>query len=127
MAESFNSVLKGICAMPINAIVSFTFYRLVAWFNERHAQAMALQRNNQAWAPKPLKHLEKAKERALTHDVEYFDHNTDKYQVTKRGGTTSDGEVRPSRTYIVVLSNFSCQCGKTRQYHFPCSYYVAAS
>ena len=42
MAGSSNSVLKGIRAMPINAIVSFTFYRLVAWFNERHAQAMAL-------------------------------------------------------------------------------------
>jgi hypothetical protein len=27
----------------------------------------------------------------------------------------------------VVLSNFSCRCGKTRQYHFPCSHYVAAS
>jgi hypothetical protein len=42
MAESFNSVLKGIRAMPVNAIVSFTFYRLVAWFNERHTHAMAL-------------------------------------------------------------------------------------
>jgi len=114
MAESFNSVLKGIRAMPINAIVSFTFYRLVAWFNERHAQAMALQWNNQAWAPKPLKHLEKAKERALTHDVECFDHNTDKYQVTERGGTTFDGEVRPSRSYIMILSNFLCRCGRTR-------------
>jgi hypothetical protein len=30
IAKSFNSVLKGICAMPMNAIVSFTFYRLVA-------------------------------------------------------------------------------------------------
>jgi hypothetical protein len=27
----------------------------------------------------------------------------------------------------VVLSNFSCRCGRTRQYHFPCSHYVAAS
>ena len=42
MAKSFNSVLKGIRAMPANAIVSFTFYRLVAWFNERNAKAMAL-------------------------------------------------------------------------------------
>ena len=114
MAESFNSVLKGIHAMPVNAIVSFTFYRLVAWFNEIHAQAMALQRNNQAWAPKPLKHLEKAKERALTHDVECFDHSTGKYQVKKRGGTMSDGEIWPSRSYIVALSNFSCRCGRTR-------------
>jgi len=114
MAESFNSVLKGIRAMPINAIVSFTFYRLVAWFNERHAQAMALQSNNQKWAPKPKKHLDKAKERAATHDVNCFDHSIGKYQVTERGGTMSDGEVRPSRSYIVVLSNFSCRCGKTR-------------
>jgi hypothetical protein len=35
MAESFNSVLKGIRVMPVNVIVSFTFYRLVPWFNER--------------------------------------------------------------------------------------------
>ena len=42
MAESFNSVLKGIRAMPVNAIVAFTFYMLVAWFNDRHAQAIVL-------------------------------------------------------------------------------------
>jgi hypothetical protein len=33
MAESFNSVLKCIHAMLVNAIVTFTFYRLVAWFH----------------------------------------------------------------------------------------------
>ena len=27
----------------------------------------------------------------------------------------------------MVLSNFSCRCGRTRQYHFPCSHCVAAS
>ena len=127
MAESFNSVLKGIRAMPVNAIVAFTFYRLVAWFNERHTQAMTLRSKNQSWAPKPNRHLQKAKARACTHDVEFcFDHNTGKYQVMERGGTMSDGEVRPSRSYIVVLSNFSYICGITRQYHFPCSHYVAA-
>jgi hypothetical protein len=88
MAESFNSVLKGIRAMPVNAIVSFTFYRLVAWFKARHAQAMALQSNKQKWAPKPKKHLDKAQERAVTHDVDCFDHNTGKYQVTEKGSYT---------------------------------------
>jgi hypothetical protein len=43
MAESFTSVLKGIHAMPVNAIVTFTFYRLVAWFNKRYTQAKAMQ------------------------------------------------------------------------------------
>jgi transposase-like protein len=127
MAESFNSVLKGIRAMPVNAIVSFTFYRLVAWFNDRHAQALQLQSNNMKWAPRAKKHLDKAKERARTHDIECFDHATGKYQVTERGGTTSDGEIRPSRSYIVVLTDFSCGCGRPRQYHSPCSHYIAAA
>jgi hypothetical protein len=43
MAESFNGVLKGIRAIPVNVIVSFIFYRLVAWFNDRFSQAMALR------------------------------------------------------------------------------------
>ena len=30
MAESFNKFLLGICGMPVNAIVQFTFYKLVA-------------------------------------------------------------------------------------------------
>jgi hypothetical protein len=108
MAESFNNVLKSIRAMPINAIVSFNFYRLVAWFNKRRSSD-GTKRNNQAWAPKPNKHLEKTKERALTHDVDCFDHNTSKYQVMERGGTKSDGEVLPLRSYIVLLCIFFMQ------------------
>ena len=34
MAESFNKLLLGIRGMPVNAIVQFTFYKLVAWFND---------------------------------------------------------------------------------------------
>ena len=33
-AESFNKLLLGIHGMPVNAIVQFTFYKLVAWFND---------------------------------------------------------------------------------------------
>jgi hypothetical protein len=43
------------------------------------------------------------------------------------GGTTSDGEVWPSRIHVVLLDAFLCGCGKPRQYHFPCSHYVAAA
>jgi hypothetical protein len=53
MVGSFNSVLKGIRGMPVNAIVTFTFYRLVAWFNDRHAQAKVTQTRGQRWPPKP--------------------------------------------------------------------------
>jgi hypothetical protein len=43
MDESFNSVLKGIHGMPVNAIVTFTLYRLVAWFNDIHTHTKAMQ------------------------------------------------------------------------------------
>lgn len=127
MVETFNSVLKGIRAMHVTAIVAFTFYCLVAWFNERHARALELQRVGQQWAPKSALHLENAKTRAHTHELHCFDVATGKYQVTESGWTSSDGEVRPSRCYIVHLIDFSCTCGKTRQFHFPCSRYIVAS
>jgi hypothetical protein len=97
---------------PFNAIVSFTFYRLVAWFNDRYSQAMALQSKNQLWAPKPMRHLAKAEDRACTHEVECFDHTTGKYEVTERGGITSDGDVWHSRSYVVILIDFSCSVGE---------------
>ena len=40
MAESFKKLLLGIRGMSVTAIVSFTFYKLVTWFNDRHAHAM---------------------------------------------------------------------------------------
>jgi len=113
--------------MPVNAIVAFSFSRLVAWFNKRHELALQLQSSNQLWPDKPLGHLAKAKDKAHTHEVECFDHATGKYQVTERGGTTSDGESLPSRSYVVILIDFSCTCGRTRQFHFPCSHFVAAA
>jgi hypothetical protein len=114
MAESLNSVLKGIRGMPVNAIVTFTFYRLVAWFNDRHAQAKAMQTRGQRWPPKPTTHLSNAKERANIHEVQCFDEELGKYEVTTIGGITSNGEVRPSRTHVVLLDAFSCGCGKPR-------------
>ena len=74
MAESFNKLLLGIRGMPVNAIVQFTFYKLVVWFNDRHAHALKLQSDREILAPKPKAHLEKANERAGTHEVTCFDH-----------------------------------------------------
>ena len=127
MAESFNKLLLGIRGMPVNAIVSFTFYKLNEFFIDRHKEALKLQSAGQRWSIKAKQHLETAKERAYTHDVKCFDHDRGIYEVDQRGGTTSDGEVRESRRHVVVLEDFSCTCGAPKQYHFPCSHIVAAS
>jgi hypothetical protein len=52
---------------------------------------------------------------------------TGRYEVKHTDGTTSDGEVRESRIHVVILQDFSCTCGKLRQYHFVCSHLVAAA
>uniref|UniRef100_K4A1T2 SWIM-type domain-containing protein n=1 Tax=Setaria italica TaxID=4555 RepID=K4A1T2_SETIT len=127
MVESFNKLLLGTRGMPMNAIVEFTFYRLVAWFNERHAKAEALQGAGERWAEKPKRHLSITNERASTHEVQCFDLGTGTYQVKHRDGTTSDGEIRESRIHVVVLRDFKCTCGRPRQYHFVCSHLVAAA
>uniref|UniRef100_K3XSW2 SWIM-type domain-containing protein n=1 Tax=Setaria italica TaxID=4555 RepID=K3XSW2_SETIT len=127
MAESFNKLLLGIRGMPMNAIVEFTFYRLVVWFNERHAKVEALQIAGKRWAEKPNRHLSIANERASTHEVQCFDLGTGTYQVKHRGGTMSDGEIRESRIHVVVLRDFKCTCGRPRQYHFVCSHLVEAA
>uniref|UniRef100_K3YZ76 SWIM-type domain-containing protein n=1 Tax=Setaria italica TaxID=4555 RepID=K3YZ76_SETIT len=122
MAKSFNKLLLGIHGMPVNTIIQFTFYKLIAWFNDRHIYALRLQSAGEKWPPRPKKHLEKAKERAATHEVICFDLGIGTYQVEQRGGTTSDSEVRESRIHVVVLRDFTCTCGKPRQYHFLCSH-----
>jgi hypothetical protein len=127
MAESFNRLLLGIRGMLVTAIVSFTFYQLVAWFNDRHAHAVELRSDGEIWAPKPKAFLEKAKERAATHTVDCFDFQSGTYEVYLQAGTTSDGESQESRKHVVVLNELSCTCGAPKQYHFPCSHVIAAA
>jgi hypothetical protein len=61
MVESFNKLLLGIRGMPVNAIVQLTFYKIVAWFNERHACALHLRSEGKRWPPKQQAFLDKAK------------------------------------------------------------------
>jgi hypothetical protein len=103
------------------------FYKLVAWFNDRHTHALQLQSEGKIWAPTQMAHLEKARERAGTHEVICFDHATGRYELKHTSGTTSDGEVRESRIHVVVLQDFSYTCHRPRQYHFVCSHLVAAA
>ena len=58
---------------------------------------MAQQSKNERQEPKHQAQLDKAKSRALTHEVHCFDQGTAKYEVIERGGTTANGEVRPSK------------------------------
>jgi hypothetical protein len=51
-------------------------------------------------------HLRNVGERINRHEVQCFDKELAKYEVTTMGGTTSDGEMWPSRTHVVLLDAF---------------------
>jgi hypothetical protein len=93
MAESFNKLLLGIHGMSVNAIVQFTFYKLVAWFNDRHTHALYLQSERKRWPPKQEAHQEKAKEGLPHMRLHVFTTPTGRYEAKPTGGTTSDGKV----------------------------------
>lgn len=44
MVKSFNKLLLGMRDMHVTAIVSFTFYKLVVWFNDTHAHGVGESR-----------------------------------------------------------------------------------
>ena len=46
LSEFFNSVLRGARNVPITACVQMIFYRLVKYFNTRHAQALRYVEEN---------------------------------------------------------------------------------
>jgi hypothetical protein len=65
-----------------------------------------MQTSSQKWAPKATTHLHNAKEQTNRHEVQCFDEEMEKYEVRTMGGTTSNGEVWPSRTEVVLIDAF---------------------
>ena len=46
LSEIFNSILRGARNVPITACVQMIFYRLVKYFNTKHAQALRYAEEN---------------------------------------------------------------------------------
>jgi len=80
-------------------------------FNSKHEATVKLHNKGDLLPSKPNEHLNDAKGFAHTHEVRLFDISTGKYEVTERGGTMSDGEVRPPRKYVVFCQIFHAHVG----------------
>jgi transposase-like protein len=77
MAEVFNNVLKGIRALPVTAIVMFTFEKLNEYFVDRLAKYVKLRdENKQKWGNNVLTKLKKANKRASYQSAKCFDKAT---------------------------------------------------
>uniref|UniRef100_K4ALQ4 SWIM-type domain-containing protein n=1 Tax=Setaria italica TaxID=4555 RepID=K4ALQ4_SETIT len=117
ISEMLNKVLKGIHAMPISAIVEFTFYKVNSYFVHRWAKARAQidRRPNQIlWGKGAMKHLATEGKKAASMSVELFDPTLYVYSMT--GG----------RIYKVDLSSVTCTCCVPQLLHVPCSHMITA-
>jgi hypothetical protein len=61
MAECFIGLLKCSQALPVTAIVAFTFYKCVEWFVSREKYARSMLEKGERLGPKQLQHLNDAK------------------------------------------------------------------
>jgi hypothetical protein len=97
MAECFNSVLRGVRALPVTAIVQYTFDQLNTYFmdytKEMDKQIAGQNKLNKIYKspPKIDEWMEFEARKADSQMATCFDNEEWIYQVNEPGGTTSDG------------------------------------
>jgi hypothetical protein len=126
MAEIFNKVLKGIRALPVTAIASYTFDKCNEYWVTRSAEVKVVCDAGEKW-PRTVQE-EIGYQETKSHDQSWacFDQEVWKYEVTEAGGTNAGGEQYGGRKYVVVLATNSCTCQMPLQIHLPCSHLITA-
>jgi hypothetical protein len=99
MTEIFNSLLRGVCSLPITTIASFTFYKCNEWFVNHLVDMQMVQRHHSDYVITPNIYLDTKRcvARAAGVHSTCFDIQTRKYEVLEGGGTTSDDEHRGAK------------------------------
>ena len=127
LVECFNNVLKGARALPVTAIVEYTFFKLNEYF-QRHSEETA------KWIGEKKDYPEKVDEwlqlqasKSSRQQVIIFDRIEMIYQIDEPGGTTRDGRQYGGAAFEVKLKTRWCQCERPSKYHWPCSHLITAA
>ena len=123
LAESINSVLKGVRFLPVLGLVKATFYRLNHYWVERartiHAQMMA----GEVFSEDCRKKLAIGIQKASSCSVRAFDRRSSAFEVQEPFDPSSHQYGRCCR---VDLTHRSCDCGEFQIQKFPCTHAFAA-
>ena len=86
LSEVFNSILRGAKNVPITACIQMIFYRLVKYFNTRHAQVLRyVEENlNNLFTPHVAIKIVKDQVKANQHRVTAFNLQRGIYEVLTR-------------------------------------------
>ena len=133
MVECFNMVLKGVHALPVTAIVEYTFQKLNVYFQKYSEETSNLMSGkNKAkkmykYPPKVDDWMEHQARKADSHKIQSFDNIELIYQVDEHGGMSRDGVPYGGGSFKVYLKMGACSCERPTLYHLPCSHLMAAS
>jgi hypothetical protein len=98
----------------ITTMASFTFYKCNEWFVKCLIDAQMVQRHHSNYVVTPNIYLDTKRYEAHAGGMHstYFDIQTQKYEeVLEGGGTTSGGEHRVTKWFVVNLLKNTCSCG----------------
>ena len=133
MAECFNRVLKGVRALPVTAIVQYTFDKLRAYFlkysQETDDQIAGENKKKYKYQfpPKVDKWMVFQSRKADSQTATLYNNEDWTYEVNEPGGTTNDGQQHGNRAFKVSLSLCDCSCGRPRLLHLACSHLYTAA
>ena len=133
MAEIFNMVLKGVRALPVTAIVQYTFEKLNVYFlkySEETDKQIAGENKDKYkydYPPKVDEFMEFQSRKADSQVATCYDNVEWIYQVNEPGGTTQDGVQHGGRACKVWLKKCECSCVRPSLLHLACSHLLTAA
>ncbi|KAK1388474.1 SWIM-type domain-containing protein [Heracleum sosnowskyi] len=119
MAESWNNAIKASRKLPITALVTSLFYKVVTYFDQRRVEIEKQSLKGNEFTKHANQMLSKWIKRASGHHVKLFDRNTLVFEVI----TMKHGQKGGNKQ--IVQHDRICTCNKWQTYHIPCSHVLA--
>ncbi|XP_060182390.1 uncharacterized protein LOC132612063 [Lycium barbarum] len=120
VSESYNSLLKKDCGLPVTAMIHWTFKNIVDHFVKRSALAALPMVNKKTWPPGVDKKFHEYWDRAAMHtDMMNYNIVTGVFEIL-----TFAHEGKGGNVHKVSNNGKKCSCGKWKNYHIPCSHAI---
>ncbi|KAJ4809963.1 MuDR family transposase [Rhynchospora pubera] len=122
--ECLNTIFKGICELPITAMVELTFHKSAKYFAERKEAASKIQIDNQLWSNKITAILGLRKDKASKHEITGYHFGTSIHEVKTKIEMVNSRQ-KGGVKHVVRLDQRSCDCQKPQLTGIPCSHMLA--
>jgi MULE transposase domain/SWIM zinc finger len=122
--ECLDNIFKGICELPITAMVELTFHKSAKYFADRKEAISKIQADKQFWSNKVITILEAKKVKASKHEITGCHFGTGIHEI-KTKTKIVDSRQKGGVKHIVRLDQRSCDCQKPQLTGIPCSHILA--